>query len=126
MGQSIHAQAASLLFACAGGAGLGLLYDLLRPVRRRSGDTLWDLLFCLCAAGLAFTLAMHAESGMLGTGEIAFCLAGLLLYLWLLSPLLFPIFEKAAKTIGVLFKKTQFFTKKVWVWIKKLFQISLG
>ena len=126
MGLGIRAQAASLLFACAGGAGLGMFYDLLRPIRRRGGDTLWDLLFCVCAAGLAFLLAMRAESGTLGTGEIASCLVGLLLYLWLLSPLLFPVFEKSVETIGVFFKKAQFLAKKVWTWIKKLFQILPG
>lgn len=126
MGLGIRAQAASLLFACAGGAGLGILYDLLRPIRHRGGDTLWDLLFCVCAAGLAFLLAMRAESGALGTGEIAFCLVGLLLYLWLLSPLLLPVFEKTAETIGAIFKKAQFIAKKVWTWTKKLFQIQPG
>ena len=79
MTQSIRAQALLLLLAFALGAGLGLLYDLLRPLRRRTGDALWDLLFCAAAALGCFCFAMRSEHGRLGSGELAASLAGSLL-----------------------------------------------
>ena len=122
MGLEIRAEALSLLLGCAMGAGLGLLYDLLRPIRHRTRAWFWDLLFCLCAAGSAFLFAMRSESGVLGTGEILLCLAGLLLYLWLLSPLLLPRWEENVQKTGVILKKTQAYAKKVPENAKKLFQ----
>ena len=65
MALSIRAQGLSLLLALGAGAALGLLYDLLRPLRRRSRDGLWDLLFCAAAAACCFLLAMREENGRL-------------------------------------------------------------
>ena len=59
---------------------------------------------------------------MLGTGEILLCLAGLLLYLRLLSPLLLPRWEENVQKTGVILKKTQAYAKKVPENAKKLFQ----
>ena len=122
MGLDIRAQALSLLLALLLGAGLGLLYDLLRPLRRRGGNTLWDLLFCLTAACLAFLFAMRAENGELGTGEMLLSLLGLVLYMQLLSPLLLPFWERRIQEIGVFFRITQETAKKVPDRAKKLFQ----
>ena len=113
MGVDIRAQALSLLLGCALGAGLGLLYDLLRPIRRRGGDTLWDLLFCLTAAAAAFLFAMRAENGVLGTGELLFSLLGLLLYFRLLSPGCFSFFASCLEKFRVLWINTQISAKKV-------------
>ena len=123
---TLRTQAVSLLLAFMGGIGLGLLYDLLRPIRRRCGDTLWDLLFCLTAAALCFAFAMRSETGTLGTMDLAASLFALLLYFHLLSPIGFPIFEKTAQKIGVFFFKTQVLIKKVPRGAKKLFQILRG
>ena len=123
---SIRAQALSLLFACGLGAGLGLLYDLLRPIRRRAGNGLWDFLFCLCAASLAFLFGMHAENGVLGTGEVLFALLGLLLYFRLPSPLLLPRFDACVRKVGVFCSIAQETAKKVLRSAKKLFQKLRG
>lgn len=122
MGLEIRAEALSLLLGAAMGAGLGLLYDLLRPIRRRSRAWFWDLLFCLCAAAAAFLFAMRAENGVLGTGEILLSLTGLLLYLRCLSPLLLPCWERKVQKTGAILKKTQAYAKKVPENTKKLFQ----
>ncbi|MBQ6927088.1 MAG: hypothetical protein IJQ36_02115 [Oscillospiraceae bacterium] len=122
MGLEIRAEALSLLLGAALGVGLGLLYDLLRPMRHRFWAAFWDLLFCLCAAAAAFLFAMRAENGVLGTGELLLCLAGLLLYLRLLSPLLLPWWEKRVTKIGVILQKAQANAKKVPEIAKKLFQ----
>lgn len=126
MALSIRGQALSLLLAFGAGAGLGLFYDLLRPIRRRHGDTLWDLLFCFAAAALAFGLAMRAETGVLGTGELLLSLAGLLAYFWLLSPRVLPLLDGAVQKIRVFGANTQVFAKKVADFAKKLFQKSRG
>lgn len=122
MGVDIRAQALSLLLGCALGAGLGLLYDLLRPIRRRGGEALWDLLFCLAAAAAAFLFAMRAENGVLGSGEVLACLAGLTLYGQLLSAHVGCIWENGIQKIGVIFCKAQNIAKKVPRGAKKLFQ----
>lgn len=126
MALSIRAQVLSLLLALALGLGLGLLYDAIRPVRRRGRDTLWDGLFCLCAAGVAFFLAMRAENGVLGTGELLLCLLGLLVYFWLLSPVFLPLFEVFVVKVGVLSANAQVLIKKVCYSAKKLFQNLQG
>lgn len=126
MGLDNRAQAVSLLLACALGAGLGLLYDLLRPIRRRTWNGLWDFLFCLCAAAAAFLFAMRSENGVLGTGELFFVLLGLLLYFRFPSPRLLPLFDAYVTKFGVFIVKTQEFTKKVRQSAKKLFQKSHG
>lgn len=122
MGVNIRAQALSLLLGCALGAGLGLLYDLLRPIRRRGGEALWDLLFCLAAAAAAFLFAMRAENGVLGSGEVLACFAGLTLYGQLLSAHVGCMWENGVRKIGAIFRKAQNIAKKVPRGAKKLFQ----
>lgn len=122
MGVDLRAQALSLGLACALGMGLGLLYDLLRPFRRLSGDPVWDILFCFCAALSAFLFAMRAPDGVFGTGEMLLCLAGLLLWFHALSPSLFPVFGIFERAIGAIWIFTQNSGKKVLFSAKKLFQ----
>lgn len=121
---SIRAQALSLGLALALGAGLGLLYDLLRPIRRHGGGSIWDALFCLCAAAAAFLFAMRAPDGVLGSSEVLLSLFGLLLYFQLLSPVFLPIFDKLDRVIGAIWIITQNARKKVLLFAKKLFQNS--
>ena len=118
---SIRAQALSLGLALSLGAGLGLLYDLLRPIRRHGGSV-WDALFCLCAAAAAFLFAMRAPSGVFGSGEVLLSLFGLLLYFQLLSPVFLPVFVKLDRRIGAIWIITQNLRKKVLLSAKKLFQ----
>ncbi len=122
MGVDLSAQALSLLLACALGAALGLLYDLMRPVRRHGSSTLWDALFCLCAASGAFLYAMRSPGGMLGTAEILLCGFGLLCYFHLLSPIFLPLFVNLDCAIGAIWIFTQNSGKKVALSAKKLFQ----
>ena len=124
METSLSDQALALLLALGLGAGLGLLYDLLRPIRRHDKDTLWDALFCLCAAAGAFLFAMHAPDGVFGTGEILLCGFGLLGYFQLLSPVFLPVFGKLCRVIGAIWIFTQNSGKKVALSAKKLFQNS--
>lgn len=123
MEQSIRAQALLLLVAFLGGAGLGLVYDLLRPIRRRGRGLLWDLLFCAAAAALCFVFAMHAERGRIGIWELCASLLGFCLYVEWMSPALFPIFEKGSLKIFQFAEKIRFFLKKVPENAKKLFPI---
>lgn len=122
MSVDLRTQALSLMLALALGAALGMLYDLLRPVRRRGNNALWDVLFCLCAAVGAFLFAMRSPNGLLGTGEILLCGLGLLGYFQLLSPVFLPIFGKTEHAIGAIWIFTQNSGKKVALFAKKLFQ----
>ncbi len=61
MGVQLERQLWALLLALALGAAAGLLYDLLRPPRRRTGPrlgALLDVLFCLLSGCGAFLYAM--------------------------------------------------------------------
>ena len=120
---SIRAQGLSLLLSFSLGVGLGLLYDLLRPIRRRSRDWIWDTLFCLAAATLGFLFAMRSENGRLGTGELFSILLGFCIYIHFISTLLFPIFENFAFICESAAKKLLLFLKKVLNLAKKLFHI---
>ena len=116
MGLPIRTQALSLLLALGAGATLGLLYDLLRPLRRLSRDTLWDALFCAAAAAVCFLLALREENGRLAGGQLLGGLLGFCLYLHLLSPLFLFTLDHAApfgaknwKATEDCFKKRHFF-----------------
>lgn len=124
MGLSIREQGLSLLLALGVGCALGLGYDLLRPLRRRSRDGLWDLLFCAAAAVLCFLLAMREENGRLAGGQLLSSLAGLLLYIWLFSPTLAPIWEQIAARISMIWIFGANCLKKIQKTAKKLFQNS--
>ena len=100
-------QALALLSSLLLGLGLGLLYDLLRPPRRRGSaalGALLDLFFALAAGAAAFVNAMSAGEGRLGLWELSASLLGFLLYLQLLSPLLLPLLELPER---VMFKMIQ-------------------
>lgn len=102
MGIELEGQALRLLLAAGGGFGLGLFYDLLRPVRRRLGRPagwLLDLLFCLGAGAGAFVYAMGAGSGRMGLWELAAALLGFAVYMNTLSG---PVFRALSALLDLL------------------------
>ncbi len=113
METSLSAQALALLLALGLGVGLGLLYDLLRPPRRRGGRVLaaaLDLLFGLAAGAAVFLYAMSAGSGRMGLWELTAALLGFLFYLHALSPAVLPLLELPCRVMdGImrLFKKNK-------------------
>ena len=94
VGQSIEGQALELLAFLLGGALLGFVYDMLRPIRRaagRGGGAL-DVLFCALGGALFFALAMRTGSGRMGTWSLAAAAVGFCMYMQTLSALLLPVF----------------------------------
>lgn len=87
---SPYDQAAALLLCLAAGGGLGLLYDLLRPLRLsrllRPIAPLLDLLFWLCVCLSLFLCALTLEDGRVRLYLILAQGTGGTLYLLLLSP----------------------------------------
>ncbi len=86
METSVSLQAAAMGLAALIGAGLGLAYDLLRPLRRRAGRTaaiLLDLLFSVGSGVAAFMYAMGAGEGRLGVCQLGAMTAGFLLYIYI-------------------------------------------
>ena len=69
------------------GIGLGMLYELLRPLRRGAGsrEALADVLFALLAGVAAFAVAMQAPDGRLGLWSLTAALLAFLLQLHVLS-----------------------------------------
>lgn len=122
METDLSRQGIALLIALLLGAGIGVLYDLLRPLRHRSGrlaGAVLDVLFCAASGCAAFTYAMSAGDGRLGIWELAAALVGFLLYMHTLSaPLLriFTILLDALYTATAVIKK---FIGKLFLLAKK-------
>ena len=126
METSLRAQALSLLPALLLGMGLGLLYDLLRPPRRRVGRlpaALLDLFFALFTGAAAFLNALASSGGRLGLWELTCTLAGFLFYLWALSPLLLPVLELPFRVISDTIRLFKNLEKKMGKTAKKIFSI---
>ncbi len=124
---SLGQQALRLLMALLLGLGTGLLYDLLRPLRRAAGTVAaagLDALFCLLTGAGIFLFAMGAGEGKLGQWELCAALLGFLTWLHLLSPFVLPAFEKThrflaaalalcRKSLKIFFHFTKFFFQKL-------------
>ena len=110
----IRDQGLSLLCFLALGLMLGLIYDLLRPLRYRfKGALIWDGLFCATAAAGCFFLA--AEEGRLGVWDIALSLAAFCMYINRLSSYVFPWISRFFGLFGAFVRfleKKYFFCKK--------------
>ena len=125
METSLQAQLLALGLALALGTGLGLLYDLLRPPRRRSGRMLaaaLDLLYALAAGTAVFLHAMGAPSGRMGLWELSAALLGFLFYLHALSPALLPVLELPYRVMGNMMRLFKKIEKNFVKSAKKFFQ----
>ena len=107
------------------GPALGLVYDLLRPLRHRAGPLPalgLDLLYALFTGGSCFFFAMSAGNGRMGLWELTASLLGFLLYLHTLSPKFLRFWEASLRggwsIIGFCKKRL----KKSWIFVKKHFQ----
>lgn len=121
----IAGQALVLLLALLTGAGTGLIYDLLRPLRRRSGragSAVLDVLFALCAGTAAFVFAMSAPGGRLGMWELTLILAGFIAYMYTLSSRIYPVAGSMFELLLRLFGQIKKFYKKTAEMAKFLFQ----
>ena len=117
---SIASQLLSLICFAALGLGLGLLYDVLRPLRyQNSGGFFWDMLFCSIAAFGCFTLAMGR--GKANTWELAAALLFFCLYIHYLSPMLLPIFLGIFRFLHKSYGFLLHCLKKLKIIIKKFF-----
>jgi len=86
---SVFEQLRELLTGLVAGGGLGLLFDVLQPLRRLTGSGLaflWDALFLFLSGGWIFILGQGSGAGM----RLFFLLAsagGFCFYLWALHPM---------------------------------------
>ena len=126
MGQSIEGQVLELLAFLLGGAMLGLVYDMLRPIRRaagRGGGAL-DVLFCALGGALFFLLAMRSESGRMGTWSLAAAAVGFCMYMHTLSALLLPAFTAVDTAAAGAARGCKKVIKKFCKYAKSIFQKS--
>ena len=108
-------QMEGLLLALAFGLGLGFIYDLIRPLRRSAERLEWlfDALFSLCTGFALFVFAMCRPWGRPGLWEIMAVILGFGAYMWLLSPLLLPVFAAIFAFLMLPIKKMCSFMQKV-------------
>ena len=120
---SISSQLTELLRFALLGLGLGLLYDLMRPMRY-SGKAalLWDGLFCAAAGVGCFVLSM--ARGRLGIWNLAATLMIFCAYINFLSPLLLPGILGTWKYMYDFGRKSSEKAKKLQEFEKKFFTNS--
>lgn len=126
MGQSIEGQVLELLAFLLGGAMLGLVYDMLRPIRRaagRGGGAL-DVLFCAAGGALFFLLAMRTGSGRMGTWSLAAAAVGFCMYMHTLSAVLLPAFTAVDTAAAGAARGCKKVIKKFRKYAKSIFQKS--
>jgi MFS family permease len=111
MGVSISAQTISITASALGGLIAGLLYDLLRTVRRgrsRAAGVICDLVFCVFCTGAMFLIGMAFCGGRPGFWEPFGFVSSFCLYLFGISPSIVPFFgtlwEKSGENIKKLDK----------------------
>lgn len=124
----------ALLLALTLGALAGIIYDLLRPLRRRAGHgpgAALDALFCLITGAALFTYAMGAGNGRLGLWELAAALLGFLAYMHTLSDPILKFFTaildglcKAAVFCKKIIKKTALSAKSIFQKVRECFIIK--
>ena len=108
MGVSISAQTISIAAASLGGLLAGLLYDLLRVLRRGGGRLralCCDLFFCLFCTASLFLVGMLFCEGRLGLWEAASFLCAFCLYLFGVSTSISPFFGICREKLLKKFRK---------------------
>lgn len=124
MEQSLEIQALRLLLGFVMGAALGLGYDCLRPLRRRSarmGAAALDVAFSFFAGLLAFLFAMGAGSGRMGLWELASAFLGFTGYMYALSDAVFAALDGAYTAAARMTARVKNFIKKIAQTAKFLF-----
>ena len=114
----------ALALALLLGLSTGLLYDLLRPLRRLGGKPLAaaaDAAFAFASAFGLFVFAMQADNGRLGTWELAAALLGFLLYMHSLSLVVLPVLDKIFQILGKGLRALENNLKKIQKRLKSLF-----
>lgn len=94
MEQAVALQGVRLALAFVLGAALGVCYDFVRPLRRRSGRggaAALDVAFALVSGLAAFAFAMGAGSGKMGLWELAASLLGFAGYMHTLSDAVYAV-----------------------------------
>ena len=98
----IGRQSSLLIYSLLLGFLLALIYDMLRPLRYRSGKAgalLLDMLFSVAAFFGAFSFAMGAGDGRLGQWELCGILLGFLLYIHLVGDVFQQVFESRMRLL---------------------------
>lgn len=107
MGVEIGAQTISITAACLCGLAAGLLYDLLRAVRRgasTAAGVVCDVVFCLYCTGAMFLVGMLFCDGRPGLWEPFGFLVSFGLYLFGISPSIGPFFGKCSQKCRKIFE----------------------
>ena len=121
----IRDQALVLTLSLLMGAGLGILYDMLRPPRRKMkkiSAALVDALYCFLAGFAIFCFAMGADKGRLGTWELLAALAGFLVYMHTLSEYFLCFFSKVLDRLCMVVMSMKKIIKKSLNLLKLYFQ----
>ena len=122
---ALSKQAAALGAAFVLGVLLGLIYDLVRPFRRRAsaGAALCvDVVYGLAAGCGVFLYVMAAPGGRLGIWELGMTLLGFLLYTWTLSDTVYRLTDGVYSTALRLVHSLENIMKKIRNMTKLYFQ----
>jgi len=121
----VLSQAKALGFALLLGLVLGFVYDMVRPVRRRSGtwgERILDVLYAVFSGSAVFLYVLAAPGGRLGVWELGFALAGFLLYTHILSDRVYYVTDRFFVLVIGLIRRIKNFIKKILIMTKMYFQ----
>ncbi len=107
-------QLSELVWALIVGMGFGLVFDLLRPLRRGRVTTgLTDALWCLILLAGLLGFALYAGRGRLRLFALLAMAVSGGLWLWLVSPVIRQAQQSTERTVVKFSKKVgRFFEKK--------------
>ena len=123
METQISQQVWQLVCSLLTGAGLGLVYDILRVFRRRlKTNAVFDLLFWLIALFALFTLGMDAGEGALHIHMLLFTACGFAAYILLFSTFMLKALNKAADCVETVLKPLKILDIFLILFAKNLFK----
>lgn len=121
----IEKQALALAEALLCGMGVGVIYDLLRPFRHRSGailQNLLDALFCTLTFSMAFLYGQHTYKGRLGIWELLGLVLGFGMYMHYISPCFLKVINGFLGLFSSFFSWLNSLIKKSHDFLKLCFQ----
>ena len=116
----VRLQLVQLVVSFTAGMALGVVYDVLRVIRRRSGkNALADVMFSLVVLSVLFVLGMSIGDGAINWAMAVFAALGFAFYMAVLSTMLLILLNRIADMLAKLVKTCMKPVKKMKNFLEK-------